>query len=341
MKATYIEFAGLGRVEVRTEEVSTGDLAPWEVVVRSESSLVSAGTELAGLHNTENKPDPKFPRRTGYACVGRVVARGAAVTDFAVGARVFFAGKHASVQRFTHGQDHQWGRLYPVPDDVPAEDAPFVCLAQIAGIAPIVTTLDLGDTVAVFGLGVIGNLAAQLYRIQGARVIGLDPVAARVALARQVGIADAVGAPAGEQVQAVLDRTGGRGAEVTVDAVGHSAVVENAVRATARFGQVVLLGTPRAPHAADLTPLLNAVHTQGLVVRGAHMWRLPAADVREAKRNVAWAYRTMFAFMRDGRLNVAPLRSHFVPPARAPEAYRGLQEQRDRYWGVVFDWRDA
>jgi threonine dehydrogenase-like Zn-dependent dehydrogenase len=49
----------------------------------------------------------------------------------------------------------------------------------------------------------------------------------------------------------------------------------------------------------------------------------------------------MFAFMRDGRLNVAPLRSHFIPPARAPEAYRGLQEQRDRYWGVVFDWRDA
>ena len=336
MQTTYLMHTAVGVVAVQTEEISTENLAPWEVVVRNEATLVSAGTELARLYNTDGTIT--YPQRTGYTAVGRLIAKGTAVADFQIGDRVFYAGKHASAQRFLHGANHQWNRLYPVPENLPAADAVFAGLAEIAMTAPCVTQLHLNDTVAVFGLGLIGNLAAQLYRLQGARVIAVDPVAQRCEQARQVGLTETVTVPPNQQAEAVKQLTGGRGADVTVDAVGHSAVIENCIAATALYGQVVLLGSPRAQHVTNLTPVLSAIHINGLVVRGAHMWRFPASDMREVKETVAWGYRNMFQFIQNGRLKVAPLRSHIAKPSAASEMYRGLQEQRDKYWGVVFDW---
>lgn len=334
----YVEFSDKSVVNLKTSHLDTENLGLLEVVIHSEASLISAGTELSELHGIE--PGMTYPRRTGYANIGRILAKGAGVTDFEVGQRVFFAGKHASVQRFLHGQNHQWGRLYPVPEDLPAEDAAFVCLAEIAMTAPCVTQLCLNDTVAVFGLGLIGNLAAQMYQILGARVIALDPVEKRCELARQTGLTTVLNVPAEQQVKAVHGLTEGRGAEVTVEATGHSAVVQTCVEATALFGQIVLLGTPRAPYQSNLTPILRLIHEKGQVMRGAHMWRFPACDVREVKQTVPWGYRTMFDLMISGKLKVPPLRSHFIKPERATEVYRGLKEVPDRYWGVVFDWSE-
>ena len=339
MKSTYIEFVALNRVEVRQEDVRTDDLAPWEVVVENEATLISPGTELSRLRGLEKGKQAGFPMRPGYAAVGRVRAKGDAVADFEVGGRVFYAGKHASAQRFLHGQNHMWGRLYAVPEELPAEHAVFGCLAEIAMTAPFVTELKLGDTVAVFGLGVIGNLAAQMYRLMGARVIGLDPVASRCELARAVGIECCLDASPATQVEALLERTGGQGANVTVDAVGHSAVVCNAVRGTALYGQVVLLGTPRAEVRGNLTDAFHTIHERGLVVRGAHMWRLPAADVRECPRNVPWAYETVYRLIGEGSLRVKPLISHVIGPEKVPAAYDGLANRPQEYWGVVIRWR--
>ena len=148
------------------------------MVVQNEATLISAGTELAGLYGDE--PSATYPSRSGYAAIGRLIAKGEAVGDFAIGDRVFYAGSHASAQRFLHGQNHQWGRLYPVPEGIAPEDAVFVCLAEIAMTAPNVTTLDIGDTVAVFGLGLIGILAAQLYQLKGARVLAVGATQAGV-----------------------------------------------------------------------------------------------------------------------------------------------------------------
>ncbi len=339
MKSRYVEFSEEGVVNVKEEEVSSEHLGPMEVVLRTEASLISAGTELSRLHNVLG--NSSYPCKSGYASVGKVVVKGEAVTDFDVGDRVFFAGKHASVQRFQHGQDHQWGRLYPVPDGVRLEDAPFVCLAEIAMAAPCVTGVDLNDTVAVFGLGLVGNLAAQQYRLLGGRVIGLDPVTKRCELAREVGIETVLDVPPERQVGSIMELTDGEGAYVAVDAAGHSAVIEACVKAAALFGKVALLGTPRAEYTADMTPVLMQIHEKGLEVRGAHQWRFPAMEIREVKKTVPWGFRTMFDLMMAGKLRVEPLRSHFVEPGRAPEVYEGLLNRRDEYWGVVFDWTSA
>jgi threonine dehydrogenase-like Zn-dependent dehydrogenase len=336
MKAKYMEFTDKGVVGLRTEDVETEGLDPWEVVVRSEASLVSAGTELSRLHNVEQ--NTKYPSRSGYAVIGRVEARGSAVTDFDVGDRVFFAGKHASVQRFRHGQDHQWGRLYPAPEDLPAEDAVFVCLAEIAMTAPCVAPPDLNDWVAVFGLGLVGNLAAQLYQILGARVIGLDPVRERCELAQETGIETVSDVPADEQVAVVMDLTRERGADIAVEAAGQTPVIETCVDAAALFGTVVLLGSARAEHVCNATRAWRQAHLKELTVRSAHQWQFPAADVRSVKKTVAWGFQTMFDLIRAGKLMVRPLRSDLAQPEQAPEMYDRLLSDRSRCWGVVFDW---
>ncbi len=339
MEALYVEFAHEGVVTVGTEEVSTEGLEPLEVVVRNEATLVSAGTELARLHNVGGRGG--YPARPGYAAVGRILQKGDAVEDFETGERVLYAGKHASVQRFRHGQGHQWGRLYPVPEGIEPPDAVFAWLAEISMSAPCVTSLDLNDTVAVFGLGLIGNLAAQLYRLLGARVVGLDPVSARCELAAKVGVETTIDAGPDQQVEAVIELTEDRGADVTVDAAGHSAVIRNCVEATALFGQVILLGTPRAAYKYNVAETMMEVHEKGLVVRGAHQWRFPAMELREVKQTVPWGFRTMFDLIGSGRLSVTPLRSHLAEPREAPEMYESLREDRRHCWGVVFDWSEA
>ncbi len=332
-----IRFVRRGQVELAQEPLDPSPLGSHEALIRTRVTLVSAGTELARLNALET--NTTFPLTPGYAAIGEVVAVGSAVNDCQVGDRVFFAGKHQAMQRFTCSQDHQWGRCYPVPAGLSDEDAVMVCLAQIALVAPWTAAAGPGDTVAVFGLGLIGNLCAQLYRLSGARVIGLDPVASRCDLARRCGINEVIAAPEAEQVAALRDLTQGIGAHLTIDAVGHSAVVASCVAATAPFGSVVLLGTPRAPLTGDLTAVLNRIHMEGISLRGAHMWRFPAAPQRGVQHTVADAYRQLFRQIGDGSLQVAPLRSRLARPDEAVACYRELEQQRDKTWGVLFDWR--
>jgi threonine dehydrogenase-like Zn-dependent dehydrogenase len=205
--------------------------------------------------------------------------------------------------------------------------------------APNATELALGDTVAVFGLGLVGNLAAQLYRLRGARVIGVDPVGTRCDLAREVGIDCVVDVPPSDQVEAVKEATGGEGAQVTVDATGLTPVCMTCVQATALFGQVVLLGSPRAAMEGNLTDVFGPIHMNGLVVRGAHMWRMPVTGDRNVRQSVEWAFATVFDLIARGDLKVRELISHVIAPDGTPAAYDGLQNSPNDYTGVVIDWR--
>jgi len=334
MEATYILFPEKGRVTVERETLKPDPLNPMEVIVRNEASIISAGTELATLNAVGSTPI-----RPGYGSIGRIEAAGVGIKDFKIGDRVFYAGKHASVQRFLHGENHQWNYLYPCPEQLDAIEATFACMAQISMTAPNITELYLGDTVAVFGLGLIGNLAAQLYKLAGAKVIGLDPMRQRCDMAKKTGIDTVIDVPAGKQAEALKELTGGKGAAVTVDAVGHSAVITACIESTALYGQIILLGSPRAPFSTDMTRSMSLIHMNGLVVRGAHMWRLVPDDLRCVKHSVAWSLRVIFDTIASGKLKVRELAQSIVKPAEVPATYAGLQTSPEKYAGVVIDWR--
>lgn len=335
--AIYINFPAQAQVTVEEENVATGDLGPDDVLIRNETSIISAGTELARLHGLDSAVE--FPARPGYGCIGVIEAIGSNANGFQVGDRVFYAGKHCSLQRFTHNQDHQWGYLFPVKHDIDPIDAVMVCMAQIAFTGPHLSDINAGDSVAVFGLGLVGNFAAQFYKLLGARVIGIDPASKRCELAKECGIKETLDCPPAEQIERLKALTNNEGAEITVDAVGHSALVSTAVNCTRIGGQVVLLGTPRAAMDGNLTDAFHTIHSNLLTVRGAHMWCLPLQAQRGVKKSVEWAFNVVLDHIANGSIQVRPLISHILKPSEVPEAYVGLKERPNEYIGAVIDWR--
>ncbi len=195
------------------EEVAIPRVRPGNLVVQTKCSLISAGTERmlvefgrAGwvekarqqpekirhvldkiltdgvgptLESVKAKLDQPIPM--GYSNVGHVIDVGAGVEGFRRGDRVVSNGPHAEVvlvpKRLTAR----------IPDEVSDEEACFTVLGAIGlqGIRLVQPTL--GETVAVFGLGLIGLLAVQILKAHGARVVGFDFDGERVELARRFG----------------------------------------------------------------------------------------------------------------------------------------------------------
>ena len=212
-------------------------------------------------------------------------------------------------------------------------------MGMVAITAPQVADIRVNDWVVVFGLGLVGNLAAQLFAIDGARVIGVDPVPARRELARRVGIQRVIGDDMSEIVSKVRDITGG-GAQTVVEAVGHAGVAATAIQTAAPYGELILLGSPRAPVTADLNEFLQPVHRTWVTIKGALEHRVPInPTTRGHPLSIAGNARTVLDLVSSGRLQLAQLISHRLPASQIAAAYDGLLNQPEHYWGVALDWR--
>jgi threonine dehydrogenase-like Zn-dependent dehydrogenase len=124
-----------------------------------------------------------------------------------------------------------------------------------------------------------------------------------------------------------------------VDSVGHSSVIQNALLAAAQYGRVVLLGSPRARIDANVTDVFNRIHMQSLTVMGALEWRLPRHPTRGVRHSVQTNLALALDLIRSRKLELRPLVSHVVKPEGLGDAYRGMLSDKDRYRGVVVDWR--
>src|SRR5438477_4322213 len=170
------------KVEVR--EVELPPPKDNQVLVATEVSAVSAGTELAVYKGTHqwlqdpNLPDWKFPFPPGYSAAGTIVAVGSQVTGWQPGDRVSYPGNHASAELLTLG--HERGRLWKMPVKLDAEKAAWACIARYGFGASVRAGITLGRSAAVLGLGAIGQFALRCLIAAGANpVTGIDAVAMR------------------------------------------------------------------------------------------------------------------------------------------------------------------
>lgn len=339
MQLNQVVVTGQNQVELQAGILEDRPLEADELLIATEATFISAGTELANYTGKEPKVFQPgqwctYPWKSGYANVGIVQEVGANVARVKPGERVFSYGNHASLVRY-----HQRRLVIPVPADL---DPVLAAASRMAGVAMtsiIVSEIRENPWVAVYGLGAVGNLAAQMFAIRGCRVIGIDPVDDRRKLAQRCGIVETVGGDPQSAHEAVMAMTGGHGADITVDAVGHSAVVMQAAKATASFGQLVILGSPRVPVEGDLTTLLSDVHLRWITIRGALEWCVPMyPDV--GNRPSQWSKQeTIFGWLRSGQLQLEPLISHRLPPQEIKQAYDGLLYKPADYTGVALDWR--
>ena len=341
MKIREVVVTGQNQVELQTADIDAPMLASNELLIDTEYTFISSGTELANYTGREPKVFQKgawceYPWRSGYANVGIVREVGAGVTRAAPGDRVFTYGRHASTIRYS--QDRL---VAPVREAV---DLAVVAASRMAGVAMtaiVVGEIGTNPWVVVFGLGLVGNLASQLFRIHGCRVIGVDPVAERRDLAQRCGIKYTVGGNADEAQAQIEEMTGGELGDITVDAVGHSGVVMQALRATANHGQLIILGSPRVRVDGNLTDLLSETHLRWITIRGALEWCVPMyPDI--GNRTSQWSKQQMiFDWMARGQLHVESLISHRLKPEQIKQAYDGLLNEPNVYTGVVLDWNSA
>lgn len=334
MKNRKIVFEAPWQVSLQTEDVALkpGD---GEMSVETQYSLISTGTELACLSGNESWF--KMPAVPGYCCVSRVLESGRGA-PYQPGDVIFHYGMHC---RYQLTSPNDYNLIVKVPEGLDIRYIPMVRMATIAFTAIRVSDIQLGDVVLVSGLGLVGNMAAQLARLSGATVIGIDPAPARRELAKQVGIDFAVSPEeAGDTVKAV---TKGRGCNTVIEATGIPACAERCLGYVGYHGEIIFLGTPRGDYQTNLAGVLRYSHLDDLgcvTFKGAHEWRLPTNRERYCKHSIERNTEVCFEQIQRGALHLAELTSHVLKPEEAVGVYRKLNEDRNAYLGVIIDWKE-
>lgn len=246
-------------------------LGPDQVLVQSHYSLISSGTELSTLAKNpaelvkQTIADPWMrqvvtttlfatglgqtarrvwhellkPREIGYSGAGTVLAQGRRVEGFGVGAKVAFAATgHAEVVA------PYINHIVPVPDSVPLDQAAFVTVGGIAIQALRRAEVQFGEVVAVFGLGLVGQLCLMIAKAAGCVVIGIDVDPRRTRLATRNGADQVITPPAEDLSGAVMALTHKHGVDATlICASSRSAsIINSAMEITRRQGRVVIVG---------------------------------------------------------------------------------------------------
>jgi len=312
--ARALVFAAPGRVDVR--EVELREPGPGELLVRTEVSGISGGTELLAYRGEIDPALPldealgalagtfAFPFRYGYSCVGRVELSRGPVDE---GATVFAF------------HPHQDAFVAPAADVLPIDDVP----PRKATLFPLVETalqvsLEAGDVsgrvVLVFGLGPVGLLTAILLARRGARVVAAEPSGWRRDLAASLGIE----AWAPEDVADAVGEASEDGATVAVEASGDPGALAAALPLLDHEG-TALVASWYGMRPVTL-PLGGAFHRRRLVIRSTQVSTIPSAMRAEwsVERRRAEAWR----LMRD--LPLGALATHEVPFERAGRAYAML-----------------
>ncbi len=329
MKMQALVFTERNRCEVLTHELPD-DLGPREVLVRNRLGLLSPGTELAvftGSHRGFDVEDhwARYPYSPGYAALGIVEAVGERVHAFTPGDRVLHQGNHATIAR------QPADAVQAVPESLSDERALFLKLLGIALTPQLVAPLHLGEDALVVGLGLVGNLAAQVCREAGAfRVLGADRSAFRVELARRCGLVDArVVDPHLELEAWVAECTEHRGTPYVIEAVGSARALRSALDAVAANGRVVVLSSPREKIELDT---YFDIHHRGVQLVGAHEWR---------RDRMARAPYDPFLvhLLAEERVVVDPLVTHHVAFGdEVQAAYEGLHDDPETWLGVVLEY---
>lgn len=259
---------------VVVHEVPAPQVSPKNLLVRVWHSCISVGTEVAGVSNSalplyrralkqrehakrvfEIMRDQGVTRTlnrvlgilnaglpTGYSAAGEVIDVGSEVSAFSVGDLVACAG--GGIANHAEFIDVPVNLCAKVPSGVSTELASTVTLGAIALQGVRRANPTLGETIAVIGLGVLGQLTAQLLRVNGCRVIGIDINGERVRLATENGMDFGIDPTANNFVEQVHRVTDGFGADAVIitAASSSSTIVSEAMQACRKKGRVVLVG---------------------------------------------------------------------------------------------------
>ncbi|MBD5536917.1 MAG: zinc-binding alcohol dehydrogenase [Lachnospiraceae bacterium] len=300
-----------------------------QVTVEVKASVVSPGTERAFILTLENT-DHNYPRVLGYSAAGVVVKVGKSVTDFKPGDRVAGIMPHANI----HNVESR--NLVHIPDGVSFEQAAFVRIGVISMQAVRKARLELGESTMVLGLGLIGQMAMQLAKANGAApVIGLDIVESKRRLAEKLGCTYVYDSRQ-ENIEETLKSVGnGKLPQVVIESTGFPKPIEQAIQLTEKYGRVIILGSTRGSTEINF---YRDVHKKGIQIIGAHISCNPA----DVSYPGYWTFKdNADCFMRllsEDRVHVEELISQQAGYRDYNEIYANVLQSKEDYITSVITW---
>ncbi len=350
MPKKRIVAATMGNGHIGLVEQEIPPVRPGTVLVEVRNSLVSPGTELGGWHGLRRQleqPNPTAePRPFGYSNAGVVREVGKGVDELKPGDRVNCIG--AGYAMHTNYAVVPQNLCVLLPENVSFTQGAYGHLSATALHALRRGRPEFGEYVAVVGLGIVGQLAAQLYRLAGNFVLGWDRIEFRTEIARKWGIDATVLVGREDEVDATRAFTGGLGLDAAVLAFGGDAekavaIIEKCLKRsldTHPMGRIVVVGGARFLYTSTLTNV--DVRRASRTGAGYHdeAWEVggdyPPVFVRWTSRgNVQLCMR----LIATGRLHVDCLTTHTIPLEDVDAGVSAIIDEPDKILGVVFEMR--
>jgi len=313
MKTKSACLIGVDRIETRGRDLLIG---PDEVLVKThlagicgqDKNLYHGIIPPTGGLNTEMRKAFAYPYFLGHEGGGTVVAVGERVRDFAVGDQVISFGWIETLSEYFKGKEED---LEKVPEGMAMDLASLGEPIGCAVFSGLMSRIQLGDVVAVFGMGFAGQIMAQVAKAKGAyRVIGVDVVDGKLALAQKLGLDYAVNGAKTDPLKAVLEITGGRGADVVVDMAGSADSVNLCSAAVKHNGIMVFYSWI----TQDITVNISRWHNNSLEVINTGLVH------HGIKQRTLWTPMALRPVLQ-GQLAIEPLITHRFPISRIAEAF--------------------
>jgi len=341
-----VQFSAPQCVEVVDQPAA--DLRPGQVRVRTTFSGISAGTELTAYRGTnpylhrswdaalrlfvDDTGGLSYPMAgLGYSEVGEVVEVAPDVTGDTgvppVGAQVWGIWGHRGEAVLS--ADKLRGCAVPVGLDPIA--ATFARVGAVALNAVLAADIHLGETVAVFGQGVLGLLATRLVVLSGGRVVAVDEVPSRLEKAGEYGASAVVDARDGTAGAQLRGHTDGRGADVAIEFSGSYRALHDAIRSVGVDGRVVAAGFYQGEGVG--LRLGDEFHHNRVRLVSSQIGGVPPAVA--GRWNQTRLNQTFLQLAVEGRIDPTGLITHVVGVQEAAGAYRMLDENPHEALQVV------
>lgn len=297
-------------------------------IVENVYSAISVGTEGMVLQRMGENPaaaGKELP--LGYSSVGRVTKISEELADVRVGDHATCAGGGVA----NHAQECYLPQnlLTYCPPGIDPREAAFTTLGAIALQGLRRGRIECGDTVAVIGLGMVGQLAFQMAKAAGARVIALDMQETRLKLAERLGADLVVNARDKNAKETISEFTGKRGVDLAVVTAGSptsAAPLVQALEIVRHRGRICVVGAVKCDFSRDLWFSKDAE----LTISQAYGPGRYDPQYEEEGRDYPYAYvrwtegrnlEEVVRLLGTGQLKIAPLISHEFAFENAQEAY--------------------
>jgi NADPH2:quinone reductase len=276
-------------------------------VVRTHASSMNRGELLAsiGWHGLEQ------PKPAGRDLAGVVHDVGAGITAFRAGERVMARAHGAFAEYVAVSQD----LVMPAPDHLSWEEAAAIPIAFVTAHVSLYTygRVQAGEWVLIAGAASgVGVAAVQAAKYAGARVIGTSGSAAKLERLKALGMDAGIRARDGDFASAVMEMTGGQGANLALNLIGGSAF-PGCLASLANQGRLVIVGYVDGVMKSDID--LETVHGKRLEISGVSNAFLTAAERAEGTRTFV---RDLLPAFRKG--GIVPLIDRVFPFDELPAA---------------------